>query len=144
MITENKIYELMQQGEGLHVEMKACSDALPRSIWETYSAFANTRGGVIILGVSENKTDPIGKERFRITGVTDVNKVITDFFNTLNNKQKVNKSILVDSDVRTVYIGGKFVIHITVHEADYRQNPSSSAITFNQELTKESMKVTVM
>ena len=123
MVTANDIYELMKQGEGLHVEMKACSDSLPRSVWETYSAFANTRGGMIILGISEDKTIPLGKDRFRITGVADVNKVITDFFNILNNKQKVNKSILVDSDVRTVEIEGKYIIHITVHEADYRQKP---------------------
>ncbi|MCH5346906.1 MAG: putative DNA binding domain-containing protein, partial [Muribaculaceae bacterium] len=123
MITPEKIYELLEQGEGLHVEMKACNDTLPRSIWESYSAFANTRGGVILLGITEDKSKPLTETRFSITGVSDVNKVITDFFNILNNKQKVSQSILVDSDVRIVSIDGKYVIHIAINEADYRQKP---------------------
>ena len=47
-ITPNDIYNLIHQGENTSVEMKKCSDSVPRSVWETYSAFANTRGGVIL------------------------------------------------------------------------------------------------
>ena len=36
-------------------EVKKSNGGLPSSLWDTYSAFANCYGGVIILGVAENK-----------------------------------------------------------------------------------------
>lgn len=36
-------------------EVKKADKGLPVSLWDTYSSFANCYGGVIILGVKENK-----------------------------------------------------------------------------------------
>lgn len=122
MIEADHIKRLMKEGEGFQLEMKACSTSLPSSVWETYSAFANSRGGVILLGVTEHKTHS-ATERFEVTGVSDANKVVTDFFNMLNNPQKVSCNILVDSDVRIVEVDGKDVVYIYVPEASYRNKP---------------------
>ena len=121
-ITTDDIYDLIRQGENISVEMKKCSDKLPRSVWETYSAFANSRGGVILLGVTEHKDNP-ANTRFEITGVSDPEKIETDFFNILNNRQKVSRNILFDSDFRPIEIEGKVVIYISVPEANYHKKP---------------------
>ncbi len=121
-ITAKTILNLLLQPEGINLEMKACKDSVPRSVWETYSAFANTRGGIILLGVTEHK-ELQGKDRFEITGVFDANKVVTDFFNIINNRQKVNRSVVLDSNVRIVNVEDKEVIYINIPEADYRQKP---------------------
>lgn len=122
-ITSDDIKIFLLSREGLSLEMKKCrKDKLPESLWETYSAFANTRGGVILLGVDEDKKKPL-PERFEITGVGDANKLVEDLFNMLNNPQKVTRCVLVDSDVQIVNVDGKNVIYIHVPEAYYRQKP---------------------
>ena len=49
-----EILELLKYGEHINLECKKAESNLPKSIWETYSSFANTDGGVILFGVEEH------------------------------------------------------------------------------------------
>lgn len=49
------VERLRRQGsDDAFVEVKASATSLPNDVWESVSAFGNTNGGVIILGLSEN------------------------------------------------------------------------------------------
>ncbi|MBR4258826.1 MAG: ATP-binding protein [Kiritimatiellae bacterium] len=49
-----EIKRLVAKSENAVVEFKLARGGVPADFWPSYSAFANTDGGVIILGVREN------------------------------------------------------------------------------------------
>lgn len=122
MDVEN-IAELLQYGERLTLECKKSQDDLPSSVWETYSAFANTSGGIILLGIKENVKESEMDKRFTPTRITNPNKIVKDFWDTINNRKKVSTNILVDANVKVVEYCGNNVIWIEVPPANYKQRP---------------------
>lgn len=57
-MNENELTGLLESlrrmgSDDLNVEVKESATTLSRDVWETVSAFANTAGGTIVLGVSE-------------------------------------------------------------------------------------------
>ncbi|MBQ8708697.1 MAG: putative DNA binding domain-containing protein [Succinivibrionaceae bacterium] len=104
--------------EGNRLEVKRASDNLPNEIWPTYSAFANTAGGCIILGVKE-KAD----KTWVTTGLKNVRKLRKDFFDNLHNKNKVNVALVRDEDVAEYKINGHEILVIKVPKADREIKP---------------------
>ena len=92
---EKTIKEILLKVERVTLECKKAKSEMPKSIWQTYSAFANTIGGMILLGVDENMQEKDIQKRYQIIGVDEPRKIVTDFWNTLNS-DKVNENILVD------------------------------------------------
>lgn len=122
MMTSQGIKELLLYGESIHLECKECSVDIPKSVWETYSSFANTYGGTILLGVHEDTKEPDVKKRFTIVGVSDTARVIGNFWNTING-DKTNVNILKDENVYSVNVDGKEIVVIDIPQADFRQRP---------------------
>ena len=117
------ILEALRKGERVTLECKKARSEVPSSIWSTYSAFANTIGGLILLGVEEDLDEPDIAKRYTITGVSNVIKMKKDFWDTVNNASKVNVNILSDSDVDSFDFDGKTVLAIQVPRAEYMVRP---------------------
>ena len=57
-MTASDIKDLMLYGEGINVEYKEAACDLPKSVWETYSSFANTISGTIFLASRSIAANP--------------------------------------------------------------------------------------
>lgn len=104
--------------ENNRMEVKMAKSGLPESLWSTYSAFANCYGGLIILGVKENKDGS-----WHATGLRDENKLRRDFWNTINNIKKVNLNLLTEKDVQVYKLGEDIIMVINVPKAKREQKP---------------------
>ena len=109
------ITNLSKYEENNRIEVEKAKGGFPNSLWETYSAFANTDGGTILLGVDEKEDHTLV-----VTGVEDVHKMKADFWNVINNKQKISLNILTERMVSSKSIEGKDILCVEVPKADIR------------------------
>ena len=110
--------ELARYRENGYVEAKEALGGLPESRWETYSAFANAVGGVILLGVGENPD-----HSFRILELLDPEGLLEEFWAIVRNPEYVSVNLLKEEDVQILREEGKCIIAIFVPEAPPEQKP---------------------
>ncbi|MEO5327502.1 MAG: putative DNA binding domain-containing protein [Magnetococcus sp. THC-1_WYH] len=91
---------------------------VPASLWATYSAMANTEGGIILLGVRENR-----EGHFHAVGISDIDRVERDFWNQINDTDKLNRNLLRRQDVERITLEGHTILLIRVPQAERRQRP---------------------
>ncbi|MCW8127610.1 RNA-binding domain-containing protein [Microbulbifer halophilus] len=123
MMEIDSLEDIAALKESVDVECKLAAGRdgngkLPKDFWETYSAFANTYGGDVFLGIRE-----LAAGRFELAGIDDPDKVIDELWTGLNNPQKVSNCVLRDRWVRVLTIDGHSVIHIHIPQATRKQRP---------------------
>ncbi len=90
-MTKEKLLERLKDVEWDDFEVKEASGGLPKSVWETVSAFSNTTGGVIVLGIKERKSEE--GATYQIVGVANAEKMEQDFIVTLRSRSKFNSIV---------------------------------------------------
>ena len=113
------ILGLCGKKEGYEVEFKSAKGGFPGSFWETYSSFANTAGGIIVLGIAEKN------EQFFLDGLTEnqVYKYKKVFWDGAHNPQIVNICLLQEKDVKEEAEGDAHYLIINIPRATYEQKP---------------------
>lgn len=109
---------LGQYQENNRIEAKKALGGLPESIWETYSAFANTLGGIILLGVIEQED-----KSFASVWLPDPELLVEDFWRDVNDPAIVSANILEPHHVRIEESGGHRIVVIEVPRADEAHRP---------------------
>ncbi len=104
--------------EGNRLEVKKANGGLPNSLWDTYSSFSNCNGGMIILGVKEREDGS-----WYTTHLQNRDKLLKDFWDTINNHTKVSVNLLTEENVDTYEVDGDVIITIYVPRAERENKP---------------------
>ena len=116
-MTSEELKKLIKTGENGVVEFKRGRGGVPSDFGPSYSAFANTDGGVIVLGVKEGNGVRV------VEGVENAEKVRADLWNAANNPDKVSDNVLSNKRVYSLVINGKELVVAEVPRADRRVKP---------------------
>ena len=104
--------------ENNRIEAKKALGGLPHSIWETYSAFANALGGLILLGVEEYRDKSL-----HTVDLPEPEKLVREFWEMVNDPKKASVNILSARDVAIYEVNGDHIIVIDVPRADRGSKP---------------------
>ncbi|MEA4868953.1 MAG: putative DNA binding domain-containing protein [Rikenellaceae bacterium] len=120
---EQLIFSLLNDeflpNEYFEIEYKSGKDGFPKELWKSYSAFANTNTGIIVIGVQEKKGI------LNIEGLSDeqVERYKKQFWNECNNPNTVSRNLLRNDDVRVISIKNKKLLVFRIPFASRTERP---------------------
>ena len=101
-----ELIERLKGYEWTDVEFKEARRDVPKSAYETVSAFANTEGGWLVFGVRD------GAGGFEVVGVLEVDKVQNDFLTTLRQRDKISAILDIRGELHQQEDAVLLVFHI--------------------------------
>lgn len=107
-----ELAQLTRYQENNRLEAKKAQGGLPHSLWETYSAFANTVGGVLLLGVIETP-----EKYFQTVALSDPQKLADQFWQIVTNPELVSVNLLQRDQVQVVKVQDHWIVVIEVPRA---------------------------
>ena len=116
-MTLDELLTALQLGEDQEVEFKSAAGGLPKSLWESVSALANTEGGTVVLGVAEREGG------FALEPLGNPAAMRKAFWDAHNNPQKLSTPLCSEADVALVPVGGTAVMTIQIPRATRQQRP---------------------
>ncbi|MCK5215418.1 MAG: putative DNA binding domain-containing protein [Candidatus Omnitrophica bacterium] len=108
-----KSLAFLKEFESNKIEYKEAKNALPQSIWKCVSSFANTKGGIIVLGIKQEQGKIIKQ------GVSNPQKIVDDFVSTVS--EKFNFCPVVKPEI--VKVKTKYFVIIHIEEAFRYEKP---------------------
>lgn len=118
-LTLENILEAAQIGETDDWEFKAAQGGLPSSFWDTYSAMANTDGGLIVLGVSERNGE-LQVDGLAARQIAACRKTLHD---GLHNRSVVSHNLIAADDIVEVEGGGAKLLAVRIRAATRTERP---------------------
>ncbi len=110
----DRLVDRLHDKEALDLEFKSARGGIGKSVWETVSAFANTNGGWLVLGVSDDG---------ELVGVGDSGERSKQFLDLLRNRSKISFPVCGADDVEISHVGGNALVVVRVPAAPRRARP---------------------
>ncbi|MDD2306825.1 MAG: putative DNA binding domain-containing protein [Prolixibacteraceae bacterium] len=114
-----RVFGSFPESESEEIEYKSAKGGFPDEFWKTYSAFANTKGGFIVLGVKEQKNELI----FEGLPTNKISTYKKAFWDGANNTQKVSVNLLSNTDLVEVTFEGNHFLAFKIPVATRVQRP---------------------
>ena len=111
-MTREELVAKIQDIEWDDFEAKEALRELPKSTWETVSAFSNTSGGWVLCGIAQRG------EKFEIQGVDKGEKIENDFLTTIRNKDKFNH--VLQCRPEKIYVDGKLILAFYIPSSEFK------------------------
>lgn len=111
----DELKRLLESYEWNDVEFKEAQRSVPKSAYETVSAFSNTAGGWLVFGVADRGGS------YEIVGVIECDKVQNDFLTVLRGRDKLNR--VIPAKESTIRDGDKTLLVFHIPEARRQDKP---------------------